>query len=121
MNPTTLRPRKRKSPGKGFQKLVEFKGMGRLSLRQYRNHVRRMYDGPAGAVLALGSLVSLHEPLVGHMFRRKKFDVTQFGNILDVGSGAGQILGHLLKQSQPEARLIAYDLSPQMLRRARSS
>ena len=120
MNPTTLRPRKRKSPGKGFQKLVEFKGMGRLSLRQYRNHVRRMYDGPAGAVLALGSLVSLHEPLVGHMFRRKKFDVTQFGNILDVGSGAGQILGHLLKQSQPEARLIAYDLSPQMLRRARS-
>lgn len=99
--------------------LVEFKGIRRLSLNQYRSRVRQLYDGPAGAVLAFGSLISLHEPLVGHLFRSRKFDVTRYRSILDVGSGAGQILRHLLKFTVPEARLIAFDLSPGMLRRAR--
>jgi ubiquinone/menaquinone biosynthesis C-methylase UbiE len=103
-----------------LQNIVEFQGIKRLSLLQYRNHVRKLYDGPAGAVLALGSVISLHEPLVGQMIRRRKFDVTRFKSILDVGSGAGQILGHLLHTAAPETRLIAYDLSPQMLRRARN-
>ncbi len=120
MKPTTLAPQKTKSRRKGFRRLVEFKGMRKLSLQQYQNHVRQMYDGPAGAVLALGSLISLHQPLVGHMLRRKVFDVTRFQNILDVGSGAGQILGHLLRETQPAVNLVAYDLSTQMLRRARA-
>ena len=99
--------------------LVEFKGIERLSLKQYRSHVRNLYDGPAGAMLAFGSVVSLHEPLVGQLIRSRKFDVTRFKKILDVGSGAGQILGHLLKATSPETELIAFDLSQQMLRRAR--
>ncbi len=111
----TVRPRKR-----ALRRFVEFKGMRRQSLRQYRDHVRQLYDGPAGAVLAIGSVMSLHEPLVGHMFRSKKFDVGQFQSVLDIGSGAGQILGHLLKQTRPSTQLVACDLSPQMLRRARS-
>src|SRR5206468_8085032 len=44
---------------------------------------------------------------------------TTRASILDVGSGAGQILRHLLKLTHPAARLIAFDLSPQMLKRAR--
>lgn len=122
-NLKTLPPKKRKSrktPKKAIRKIVEFKGMRRLSLQQYRDNVRQLYDGPAGAVLALGSLISLHEPLVGHLLRTGKFDASRFGNILDVGSGAGQILGHLLKASRPDARLVAFDLSHQMLRRARN-
>jgi ubiquinone/menaquinone biosynthesis C-methylase UbiE len=122
--PDTLSPQKpksvhRNSPAKSFGKLMEFKGIRDLSFRQYRNHIRRLYDGPAGAVLVLGSLISLHEPLVGHLLRRRIFDATRFKSILDVGSGAGQILGHLLKEACPDAQLVAYDLSPQMLRRAR--
>lgn len=114
---TNPRPRRRNPLGR----LVEFKGIARLSLNKYRNNVRKLYDGPAGAVLALGSLISLHEPLVGRMFRAGKFDLTRYRHILDVGSGAGQILRHLIKRALPEARLVGFDLSHGMLRRARRS
>lgn len=100
-------------------RLFEFKGINRLSLGQYRTTIRSLYDGPAGAVLALGSMISLHEPLVGHLLRSRKFDVTDHEVILDVGSGAGQILRHLLRSTQSSAQLVAFDLSHQMLRRAR--
>ena len=36
-----------------------------MPLHQYRSRVRRLYDGPAGAMLMLASLVSLHQPLIG--------------------------------------------------------
>ena len=109
-------PKKRK---RGLRRFVEFKGIRRLSFRQYRDNVRQLYDGPAGAMLALGSMISLHEPLVGHIFRSGRFEVRKHANILDVGSGAGQILRHLLKETAPDARLIGFDLSPGMLKRAR--
>jgi ubiquinone/menaquinone biosynthesis C-methylase UbiE len=110
----------RKSPKKTLRRLVEFRGINRGTVQQYRNRIRHLYDGPAGAVLVFGSMMSLHEPLVGRMFRRRKFDVSACQSILDVGSGAGQILGHLLKRTHPETRLVAFDLSNGMLRRARS-
>ncbi len=103
-----------------LRRFVEFRGMSRLSLKQYRKDVKQLYDGPKGAMLAVGSMVSLHEPLLGLMLRERKFDVTRFQNILDVGSGAGQILGHLIKRANPQAQLIGCDLSHQMLKRARS-
>jgi ubiquinone/menaquinone biosynthesis C-methylase UbiE len=114
-----LRPRQ-KAAKKALRKLVEFKGIRRLSLQQYQHSVRQLYDGPAGAVLALASLVSLHEPLVGKMFRTRQFDVTRCQRILDVGAGAGQILGHLVRESELDAELVGYDLSHQMLCRART-
>lgn len=110
----------RKSPKKTLRRLVEFRGISRGSLQQYRNRIKHLYDGPAGAVLVFGSMMSLHEPLVGRMFHRDKFDVSESKAILDVGSGAGQILGHLLKRTRPQTRLVAFDLSHQMLRRART-
>lgn len=91
-----------------------------MPLQQYRSRIRHLYDGPAGAVLVMGSVMSLHVPLVGRMFRRRKFDVSECRTILDVGSGAGQILGHLLKLTRSDTRLVAFDLSHHMLRRARS-
>jgi ubiquinone/menaquinone biosynthesis C-methylase UbiE len=110
---------KRDRPKSRIGRFVEFKGIRRISLNRYQDNVRKLYDGPAGAVLALGSMISLHEPLVGRMFRAGKFDLTTYRTILDVGSGAGQILRHLIKRAVPEARLIGFDLSPGMLRRAR--
>lgn len=98
---------------------MEFQGIRRLSERQYRSRVRHLYDGPRGAVLAMSSLISLHEPLVGRMLRRGRFDVTRFHSILDVGSGAGQILGHLLKFTPHQTQIVACDLSHKMLVRAR--
>ena len=40
--------------------------MCRTLFQEYRDDIRDLYDGPRGAVLAVGSLVSLHEPLIGH-------------------------------------------------------
>lgn len=117
---STEAPAKVKAKRRPFRRLVEFKGFQRTSFSQYRNTVRNLYDGPRGAVLALGSMLSLHEPLVGHILRRRKFDVSKAQRILDIGSGAGQILRHLLKQVSPETQLVAFDLSDQMLRRART-
>jgi SAM-dependent methyltransferase len=102
-----------------LRRLIEFKEMGRLSLSQYQDRVRNLYDGPAGAVLALASLVSLHEPLMGRVIKSRRFDVTRFRSILDLGSGAGQILRHLIKVTPEGTQIVACDLSHQMLRRAR--
>ncbi|MEZ6066882.1 MAG: class I SAM-dependent methyltransferase [Planctomycetaceae bacterium] len=113
--PVDVSPRKRNP----LRRLIESKGIGRLSFNQYRNRIQSLYDGPAGAVLALGSVLSLHEPLVGRMIRKGKFDVTRFKSILDLGSGAGQILRHLIKVAPAETSIVACDLSHQMLRRAR--
>jgi ubiquinone/menaquinone biosynthesis C-methylase UbiE len=110
---------RRNRPKSRLGRIVEFKGIRRISLNRYRNNVRKLYDGPAGAVLAIGSMISLHEPLVGRMLRAGKFDIADYHTILDVGSGAGQILRHLIKRALPDARLIGFDLSAGMLRRAR--
>lgn len=115
---TPPKPR-RNNRARALRRLVEFQGIRKLPLLQYRNSVRKLYDGPAGAVLALASLVSLHEPLIGKLLRNGDFKIGTRKSILDVGSGAGQIMGHLVRMADPEARLVSFDLSPAMLKRAR--
>lgn len=120
---TQLEPRRKTHPAlhkRAFRRLVEFRGFQRIPLTQYRNKVRHLYDGPQGGLLMLASMVSLHQPLMGRMLKKGNFDLGRFKSILDVGSGAGQILGHLLRHTHPEVQVVACDLSPQMLRRARS-
>lgn len=109
-----------KSPRKPFRRLVEFKAIRDASLGHSRDVSRKVYDGPAGAMLHFASKLSLHEPLLGALLRGGTFDVTRFGRILDVGSGAGQILGHLLREARPEASIVGIDLSHRMLGRART-
>ncbi len=114
-------PTRHRSPSRPpFRKLLEFKEIRSADLGRFRQVSRRVYDGPAGAMLAFASMVSLHEPLLGALLRRGTFDVSRFGRILDIGSGAGQILGHLLKEARPDATIVAADLSHRMLRRART-
>lgn len=115
MIPST-RPR---PPHRPFHRLLEFKDIRARDLGFSRRVSRKVYDGPAGAMLAFASFVSLHEPLLGALLRRGTFDVSRFDRILDIGSGAGQILGHLLKEARPDATIVAADLSHRMLRRAR--
>lgn len=101
------------------RRITEFGGIHRQPLNQYQSTVRRLYDGPQGAVLKFSSMFSLHEPLMGQLFRSGRFDASRFHRILDVGSGAGQIIRHLLKTACPDAEIVGFDLSAEMLRRAR--
>jgi ubiquinone/menaquinone biosynthesis C-methylase UbiE len=100
--------------------MVENDLIRKLSFPEYRRHVQRVYDGPKGAVLSVFSTLSLHVPLGERLFRRRQFDLRGARNILDVGSGAGQIVGHLVKYADRRAQITCCDLSPEMMRRTRS-
>ncbi len=99
--------------------IAEFGGIRRKTLNQYQDTVKRLYDGPQGAVLHLSSFFSLHEPLMGQLFKSRRFDASRFDRILDVGSGAGQIIRHLLETARLDAEIVGFDLSYEMLKRAR--
>jgi ubiquinone/menaquinone biosynthesis C-methylase UbiE len=110
-----LRPRR-----KLINRIIENDLMRRVSFEEYRDKVRDVYDGPQGAMLAACSMLSLHTPMSERFFRSGKFDLRGLRNILDVGSGAGQIAGHLIKYADPSAEITCFDLSHEMLRRARN-
>ena len=101
-------------------RLLENSLIQRVSFEEYRDKVRDVYDGPQGAMLACCSLISLHTMMGERLFRRRKFDLSGVRNILDVGSGAGQIAKHLLKYAHADAELTCFDLSHEMLRRAKN-
>lgn len=102
-----------------LRRLGEFRGIRKQPFVTYQRSVRRLYDGPRGAVLKFSSILSLHEPLMGKLFRSGRFDAGRFERILDVGSGAGQIMRHLLATSRSSTEVIGFDLSWEMLKRAR--
>jgi len=103
---------------KALNRLIE-QPIFRKGYDEYREKVRDVYDGTRGAILATCSVLSLHMPLGERLFKERRFDLNGARRILDVGSGAGQIAGHLLKYADPEAEITCFDLSHEMLRRAR--
>ena len=100
-------PRKRHS----LKQLVEDDFIRRASTEEYQEKVKSVYGGPQGACLALASLVSLHIPLGERLFRRRRFDLAGMQSILDVGSGAGQLAGHLIRYADPQAEITCTDLN----------
>ncbi len=102
-----------------INRLLESNLIQRLSYEDYRAKVRGVYAGPRGAFLATCSMLSLHAPLGERLFRERKFDLRGSRQILDVGSGAGQIARHLVKYADSGAQITCIDLSPEMLRRGR--
>lgn len=103
-----------------LNRLLEHRLIRRVSFEEYRDKVRDVYDGPQGALLAACSMISGHTALGERLFQRRKFDLRGVREILDVGSGAGQIAKHLLKYADDQATLSCVDLSHEMLRRARN-
>jgi len=103
-----------------LNRLLENRLIRRVSFEEYQEKVRDVYDGPQGALLAACSMISLHTPLGARLFRERKFDLCGCRHILDIGSGAGQIAKHLIKYADPEAEITCFDLSHEMLRRARN-
>jgi len=121
---THSHPARGKKPGHSparpaINRFLERDLIRRVSYEEYRSKVRKVYDGPKGALLATASFLSMHTPLGERLFRSRRFDLRGATRILDVGSGAGQIAQHLLKYSDPTAAITCFDLSPEMLRRAR--
>ncbi len=118
---TKIKRHKSSNPdaGKIVNRLIENHLFKRVSYEQYRDRVRDVYDGPQGAILATCSMLSLHTTLGDRLFKERKFDLAGARHILDVGSGAGQIAKHLLKYADPDAEITCFDLSHEMLRRAR--
>ena len=110
-------PHKRR---KVFNRLLEHRLIKRVPFEEYRDKVRDVYDGPQGAMLATCSMLSGHTALSERLFKKGKFELRGARQILDVGSGAGQIARHLLKYADPGAKLTCVDLSHEMLRRARN-
>jgi ubiquinone/menaquinone biosynthesis C-methylase UbiE len=102
-----------------LNKLVENDLIRRASPEEYRDKIKHVYGGPQGALLATASRMSLHIPLGRRLIRSRRFDIRGMKSILDVGSGAGQIAGHLLEFADRDARLVCVDLSQSMLCRAR--
>lgn len=114
------RSRSKRTPGgKVLNRIVERDLIHRISYDEYREKVQDVYGGPKGALLATCSLLSLHVPLGERLFRQRRFDLRGARSILDVGSGAGQIAKHLIRYADPQASITCFDLSRQMLRRAR--
>ncbi|MGD9646625.1 MAG: class I SAM-dependent methyltransferase [Pirellulales bacterium] len=105
--------------GRLLNRLVENDLIRRVNYDTYREKVRDVYDGPQGAILATCSKLSLHEPLMERLLRDRKFDLRGAKTILDVGSGAGQILKHLMRFADRDACITGIDLSHKMLLRAR--
>jgi ubiquinone/menaquinone biosynthesis C-methylase UbiE len=101
-----------------MRQLVENDLIKKVSYDQYREKVRRVYGGRQGAFLAAASLISLHSALGNRMLKSRQFDLSGAKSILDVGSGAGQIVGPMLRYADEDARITCCDLSPEMLRRA---
>ncbi|HEY2839070.1 MAG TPA: class I SAM-dependent methyltransferase [Pirellulales bacterium] len=112
--------RQAKDRRKVFNKFVENKLIERVSYEEYRDKVRDVYDGPQGALLATASLLSGHIAAGDRLLRKRRFDLRGAKQILDVGSGAGQIAKHLLKYADYDAQLTCFDLSLEMMRRARA-
>ena len=104
-----------------LKRIVENDLIHRVSPDEYRDKIKDVYGGRKGAFLATASKVSLHIQFGRRLIRSRKFDVRGMKSILDVGSGAGQIAGHLLEFADRDAQITCTDLSAQMLRRARTA
>src|SRR5690348_10617401 len=96
---------------KTFNRIVENDLIHRVSADEYRDKIKDVYDGRKGALLATASKVSLHIQLGRRLMRTRKFDLRGLKSILDVGSGAGQIAGHLLEFADQDAQITCTDLS----------
>lgn len=102
-----------------LKEVVENDLIDRVSADEYREKVKEVYGGRQGAFLATASAISGHIQWGRRLIRSRQFDLRGMKSILDIGSGAGQIAGHLLEFADPDARITCIDLSQQMLLRAR--
>jgi ubiquinone/menaquinone biosynthesis C-methylase UbiE len=103
----------------GLGGALESKKPHRQPLGEYKRFIQGHYDGFAGALTSVTGLVTGHEALAGRLIRQGSFDVRGCKSILDAGCGNGRYSWFLVREADPDARLTAFDLSQQMLKRSR--
>jgi ubiquinone/menaquinone biosynthesis C-methylase UbiE len=103
----------------GIKRVVENDLIDRVSPDEYKNRIKDVYGGRQGAFLATASRISGHIQMGRRIIGSRQFDVRGMRSILDIGSGAGQIAGHLLRYADRAAQITCIDLSQNMLDRAR--
>jgi ubiquinone/menaquinone biosynthesis C-methylase UbiE len=106
-------------PKGGLIGAIESKQQQARSEADYKRFVTYHYDGIAGALTAVTGFVTGHEALAGRLIRPDAFDVRGCKSILDAACGNGRYSIFLVKHADPEARITAFDLSQNMLARAR--
>lgn len=106
-------------PRRLLYQLVEHKLIRRLTLAEYRGRVRRVYEGPQGALQATLSRLSGHFACVERLFRARHFDLRGVQRLLDAGCGAGQVAMHVCRYADPGTQITCCDISAAMVRRAR--
>src|SRR5438552_10233764 len=104
---------------KGLGAALESKEPRRRAFADYRRFVQNHYDGLPGALTRFTGLVTGHEALAGKLIRPAGFDVRGCKRILDAGCGNGRYSRFLLRHADADARIAGFDLSQNMLRRAR--
>jgi ubiquinone/menaquinone biosynthesis C-methylase UbiE len=103
----------------GLGELLESKEPQRRSFLDYRRFIQHQYDGLPGAMTRFTGIITGHESLAGRLIRPERFDVRGCKSILDAACGNGRYSRLLLRHADPDARITGFDLSQQMLRRAR--
>jgi ubiquinone/menaquinone biosynthesis C-methylase UbiE len=103
----------------GLGAALESKKPQRQPFSDYKKFIQNHYDGFAGSLTRFTGLVTGHEALAGRLIRPGRFDVAGCKSILDAGCGNGRYSWFLLKHADSDARLTSFDLSQQMLKRAR--
>jgi SAM-dependent methyltransferase len=114
LDPPSTAPRKG-----GLTAALESREPKTRSFLDYRGFIQHHYDGLPGALTAFTGLVTGHEALAGRLIRPDAFDVRGCKRILDAGCGNGRYSRFLLRHADPDAVITAFDLSPNMLQRAR--
>ncbi|MFN4260717.1 MAG: class I SAM-dependent methyltransferase [Gemmataceae bacterium] len=103
----------------GLGKVLESKEPQRRSFADYRRFIQGHYDGLPGALTAVTGFLTGHEALAGRLIRPGGFDVRGCQRILDAACGNGRYSKFLLRRADPDMQLTVFDLSQQMVRRAR--
>jgi ubiquinone/menaquinone biosynthesis C-methylase UbiE len=103
----------------GIKRVVENDLIDRVSPDEYKNRIKDVYGGRQGAFLATASRISGHIQMGRRIIGSRQFDIRGMRSILDIGSGAGQLTGHLLTYADPDAMITCIDLSQNMLCRSK--
>ncbi len=98
---------------------LESKEFSRREFHDYKRFITNHYDGIAGNLTRFTGVVTGHGVLAGKLFRPSTFDLRGCKRILDAGCGNGRYTKYILRHSDDDALITAFDLSQSMLRRAR--
>jgi ubiquinone/menaquinone biosynthesis C-methylase UbiE len=102
-----------------IQRAIESKKPAKQPFNEYRSFVQHHYDGIAGKLTSLSGLFTGHSILAGQVLRPEAFDLRGCKRILDAGCGNGRHCKYILRRSDSDAAIHAFDLAQRMLKRSR--